>query len=161
MFLSLWIVIAFWNALCIYLFVGLCDFHFQRRKFTRSCVNINEKCWLWRKPRGVRRSTERKGKFAPLWFSRVRVARLCECYYKCIHKRILRFVLLVWEWALFTHQKTEIRKKSILKIWDTILRSSLNLCCCNMGGSSCIDRVTVIRHESKSDIGNCFYTLLC
>ena len=43
--------------------------------------------------RRARRAIERKEKSAPLWFSRVQVARLRECYYKCVHKRVLRFVL--------------------------------------------------------------------
>ena len=59
----------------------------------RSYVNMKEKWLLWKKPRRARRAIKRKGKSVPLWFSRVQVARLRECYYKCAHKRVLRFVL--------------------------------------------------------------------
>ena len=59
----------------------------------RSYANMRENCLLSRKPRRARRAIERKEKSAPLWFSRVQVARLRECYYKRVHKRVLRFVL--------------------------------------------------------------------
>ena len=59
----------------------------------RSYMNMKEKWLLWKKPRPAKRAIERKGKSAPLCFSRVQAARLRECYYKCAHKRVLRFVL--------------------------------------------------------------------